>query len=167
MARRTSVASLVLVLLVVGALALWEMRLILLLFLIAVVIACAMRPGVEALRRRGIPSGVGIALHYAVLASIIATLLLFAVPRALSEVQSAIASLPETRAQIHEEAARSSGLRHDVLTGVERRLADLPSREKLVEPGVELTRSAIASSALSSRSYPTGSDRKSETRGCS
>jgi predicted PurR-regulated permease PerM len=30
-----------------------------------------------------------------------------------------------------------------VLTGVERRLADLPSREKLVEPGVELTRSAI------------------------
>lgn len=143
MARRTSVASLVLVLLVVGALALWEMRLILLLFLIAVVIACAMRPGVEALRRRGIPSGVGIALHYAVLASIIATLLLFAVPRALSEVQSAIASLPETRAEIHDEAARSSGLRHDVLTGVERRLADLPSREKLVEPGVELTRSAI------------------------
>jgi predicted PurR-regulated permease PerM len=143
MARRASVASIVLVLLVVGALALWQMRLVLLLFLLAVVIAAAMRPGVEALGRRGIPRGIGIALHYAVLAALVGALLLFAVPRALSEVQSAIASLPETRTEIHQEAAQSTGLRREALTAVERRLAELPSREKLLAPGVEVTRAAI------------------------
>jgi predicted PurR-regulated permease PerM len=143
MARRACVASLVLVLLVVGALALWQMRLVLLLFLLAVVIAAAMRPGVEALGRRGIPRGIGIALHYVVLTALVGALLLFAVPRALSEVQSAIASLPETRSEIHQEAAHSTGLRHEALTAVERRLAELPSREKLVAPGVEVTRAAI------------------------
>ena len=42
-----------------------------LLFLLAVVIASAMRPGVEALRQRGIPRGVGIAVHYAALAALV------------------------------------------------------------------------------------------------
>jgi predicted PurR-regulated permease PerM len=111
--------------------------------LLAVVIAAAMRPGVEALGRRGIPRGIGIALHYVVLTALVGALLLFAVPRALSEVQSAIAALPETRTEIHQEAAQSTGLRREALTAVERRLAELPSREKLVAPGVEVTRAAI------------------------
>jgi predicted PurR-regulated permease PerM len=142
-ARRVLIASLVLLALVIVALALWKMRLVLLLFLLAVVIASAMRPGVEALRRRGIPRAVGIALHYAGLAAVVGLLLLFAVPRALSEVQGAISSLPETRSEIHQEAAHSTGLKRDLLTAVERRLAELPSRERLVEPGVEVTRRAV------------------------
>lgn len=143
MARRALVSSLVLLLLVILALALWKIRLVLLLFLLAVVIASAMRPGVEALRKRGIPRGVGIAVHYVALATFVGVLLWFAVPRALSEVQGAVSSLPETRSEIHEEAAQSTGLKHDVLTGLERRLAELPSRDKLVEPGVEVTRDAV------------------------
>jgi predicted PurR-regulated permease PerM len=143
MARRALVSSLVLLLLVIVALALWKIRLVVLLFLLAVVIASAMRPGVGALRRRGIPRGVGIAIHYAALALLVGVLLFFAVPRALSEVQGAISSLPETRSQVHEEAAQSTGLKHDLLTGLERRLAELPSRDKLVEPGVEVTRGAV------------------------
>jgi predicted PurR-regulated permease PerM len=143
MARRTLVSSLVLLLLVLFALALWKIRLVILLFLLAVVIASAMRPGVDALQLRGTPRGVGIAVHYAAIAAVVGVLLLFAVPRALSEVQDAISSLPQTRSQVHQEAAESSGLKHDVLTGLERRLAELPSREKLLEPGVEVTRGAI------------------------
>ena len=143
MARRALVSSLVLLLLVILALALWEIRLVILLFLLAVVIASAMRPGVEALRQRGIPRGVGIAVHYAALVALVGALLFFALPRALSEVQGAISSLPETRSEIHEEAAQSTGLKHDVLTGLERRLAELPSRDKLVEPGIEVTRGAV------------------------
>ena len=143
MARRALVSSLVLLLLVILALAVWKVRLVVLLFLLAVVIASAMRPGVEALRQRGIPRGVGIAVHYSALAGVVGGLLLFAVPRALSEVHSAISSLPETRSQIHKEASQSTGLKHEVLTGLERRLAELPSREKLVEPGVEVTRGAV------------------------
>jgi predicted PurR-regulated permease PerM len=143
MARRALVSSLVLLLLMTLALAVWKIRLVVLLFLLAVVIASAMRPGVEALRRRGIPRGVGIAVHYGALTAVVGVLLLFAVPRALSEVQGAISSLPETRSEIHNEASKSSGLKHDVLSGIERRLAELPTREKLVEPGVEVTRGAV------------------------
>ena len=95
-------------------------------------------PGVETLRRRGVPRGVGIAVHYLALSAIVGLLLLFAVPRALSEVQGAISSLPETRSQIHGQASQSTGLKREVLTGLERRLAELPSRDKLVEPGVEI-----------------------------
>ena len=109
LARRALVSSLVLLLLVILALALWEIRLVVLLFLLAVVIASAMRPGIEALRERGIPRGVGIAVHYVLLAALVGALLLFAVPRALSEVQGAISSLPETRSEIHDEAAQSTG----------------------------------------------------------
>jgi predicted PurR-regulated permease PerM len=143
MARRALVSSLVLLLLVILVLAVWKIRLVVLLFLLAVVIASAMRPGVEALRQRGIPRAVGIAVHYSALAGVVGVLLLFAVPRALSEVQGAISSLPQTRGEIHEEASQTTGLKHDVLTGIERRLAELPTREKLVEPGVEVTRGAI------------------------
>jgi predicted PurR-regulated permease PerM len=143
MARRALVSSLVLLLLVILALVVWKIRLVVLLFLLAVVIASAIRPGVEALRQRGIPRSVGIAVHYAVLAALVGVMLLFAVPRALSEVQGAISSLPQTRSQIHEEASQSTGLKHDVLTGLEGRLAELPSRDKLVEPGVEVTRRAV------------------------
>ncbi len=143
MARRALVSSLVLLLLVILSLALWQIRLVVLLFLLAVVIASAMRPGVDALRKRGIPRGVGIAIHYVVLAVLVGGLLFFAVPRALSEVQGAISSLPETRNEIQDEAAESSGLKHEVLTGLGRRLAELPSRDKLVEPGVEVTRGAV------------------------
>ncbi len=143
MARRTLVASLVLLLLAICALVMWEIRLVVLLFLLAVVIASAMRPGIDALRQHRIPTGVGIAVHYVALAALVGALLWFAVPRALVEVENAIASLPETRNEIHQEAAQSTGLRHDALKGLERRLAELPSREKLVEPGVEVTRGAV------------------------
>ena len=142
-ARRVLVASTVLVLLVVGALALWAVRLLVLLFLLSVVIAAAMRPGVEALRRRGVPTAAGIALHYVVLAALVGLLLWFAVPRAVGEAQHAVASLPETRSTIESEAAHSTGLKHDFLVGLEHRLAALPSRDKLLEPGVEVTRHGV------------------------
>jgi predicted PurR-regulated permease PerM len=143
LARRTLVSSLVLLLLVILALALWKIRLVLLLFLLSIVIASAMRPGVDALRLRGIPRGLGIAVHYVALAALVGVLLSIAVPRALSEVQGAISSLPEARSEIQEEAEQSTGLKHDVLIGLEHRLAELPSRDKLVEPGVKVTRGAV------------------------
>ncbi len=59
-ARRAFVASLVIGGVVVGALVLWKLRLLLALLFLAFIIAAAMRPGVEALRRRGVPRGLGI-----------------------------------------------------------------------------------------------------------
>jgi predicted PurR-regulated permease PerM len=142
-ARRALISTVVVLALVVGALAVWQMRLILLLLLTSIVVACAMQPGVEALHARGIPRGVGIAFHYAALAGLLAVLLALAVPAATSQVRTAISALPEAQSEVHEEAEESQGLKRDLLTGLEQRLADLPSRKTLLEPGFEVTRHAV------------------------
>ena len=58
-----------------AALVLWELRLLLALLFIAMTVASAMRPGVEALARRRIPRSVGIAIHYLVFLALVAVFL--------------------------------------------------------------------------------------------
>ena len=58
-ARKAFVATLVGLAVVVGALALWKLKLILSIVFLGFIIAAAMRPGVESLKRRGIPRGLG------------------------------------------------------------------------------------------------------------
>ena len=142
-ARRALVASLIVLALAVLALVLWKIRLVVFLLFFGIVIASAVRPGVESLQRRGVPRGAGVALHYVVLGIAVGLVLWLAVPRAVSQVQSAISGLPDTRAQLRSEAERSRGIKHDLLIGVERRLADLPSGDDLLSPTVELTRKAV------------------------
>src|SRR4051812_21392308 len=57
-ARRAFVATIVVVAVVVGALALWKLKLIIALLFFAFVIAAAMRPGITTLREHGIPRGI-------------------------------------------------------------------------------------------------------------
>jgi predicted PurR-regulated permease PerM len=142
-ARRTLVVSLVVLLVVVLALALWKIRLVVGLLFFGIVIASAMRPGVEALRRRGIPCSIGVAIHYAVLAGIVAGLLWFAVPRALTEIQAATSALPAARTELKHEARQSEGLKRDILVGIERRLRELPAGRDLLAPTLEWTRTAF------------------------
>jgi predicted PurR-regulated permease PerM len=96
-----------------------------------------MRPGIEALRSRGIPRPVGIIVHYAGLLALIAALLWAVVPRALDQVQSALGDLPQTRSDLRQEARESTGIRSRVLIGVEQRLQELPRVEDLVDEGAE------------------------------
>jgi predicted PurR-regulated permease PerM len=142
-ARRALISTVVVLGLLVLVLAVWEMRLIVLLLLTAIVVACAMQSGVDALHTRGIPRGIGVGLHYAALLGLLALLLAFAIPTATSQVRHAISTLPEVQRDVHEEASESQGLKRDLLTGLESRLADLPSRQKLVEPGFEVTTRAV------------------------
>jgi predicted PurR-regulated permease PerM len=130
-ARRALVFALVVVGVVALALALWKLRLLIALLFLAFIIAAAMRPAVEQLHRRRVPRGVGIGLHYVALFGLVTLLLWAVVPRANDQVRTAIDSLPAERES-------SSGLKHDVLTGLERRLEELPSAEQLVDPAVEL-----------------------------
>jgi predicted PurR-regulated permease PerM len=141
-ARRALVASIVVLSLAVLALALWKIKLVLGLLFAAVVIACAMRPTVEALRTRGVPRAVGIGLHYAALVGLIALVVWFAAPRAVSQVQNALGELPQTRAQLEQEARKSDGLKHDFLVGLERRLSRVQAGD-LASHAVELTRGAV------------------------
>jgi predicted PurR-regulated permease PerM len=137
-ARRAFVAGLVFGGVLVLALALWKLRLLIALLFLAFIVAAAMRPGIEALRRRGVPRGIGLGLHYAALFGLLTLLLWLAVPRALDQVQNALGDLPATRSEIGDEASESSGVRRQVLEGVQARLRDLPSGSELVDPALEL-----------------------------
>ena len=65
------------------------------------------------------------------------------VPRAIDQVDEALGGIPSTRSELGEQARDSTGLRHDLLVGVQRRLDELPSGEELVDPAVEVTKTAF------------------------
>jgi len=127
-ARRAFVASAVVLGVVVAALALWELKILLALLFLAFTIAAAMRPSVDALKRRRVPRGLGILLHYAALAFLLGLLLWAVVPRAVTQVQDAIGN-----------SESETGLKGDVLGWLERRLDRLPQPGELIDPALEAT----------------------------
>jgi len=127
-ARRALTIAIIVAAVVVAVLALWELRLLIMLLFFAFTVAAAMRPSVEFLHRRRIPRGAAILLHYAVLAGAIGLLLWAVVPRAITQVQTAIG-----------EAADATGFKGDVLTWLNHRLERLPRVEDLFDPALELT----------------------------
>jgi predicted PurR-regulated permease PerM len=138
-AGRVALATLV----VLGILALvaivWVGRVIVALLFFAIVIASAIRPGVEAMKRRRVPRGVGVLLHYAVFFGLIALGLWLVIPAAIDQVQAALGPNNSLR----EEAQRATGVKQDVLVALDRRLRDLPSGGELVDPAVEYGRTAF------------------------
>jgi predicted PurR-regulated permease PerM len=138
-AKRAAVVTLVVGAIVVLALALWKIRIVIALFFLGVIIAAAMRPSVDWLQRRArMPRAAGILLHYAVVLGMVALFLWLVVPRAIDQVQQATSG-----SGIHQEAQTSTGIKHDILTGLDKRLQRLPSGEKLVHPAVEVTKTAF------------------------
>jgi predicted PurR-regulated permease PerM len=120
-AERVFVATLVVVGVVVVVLALWKLKLLIALVFLAFILAAAMRPGVEALKRRRIPRGLGIGIHYAVIAAALGLLLWLVVPRAIDQVRAAIGG-----DSIATAASRETGWKHDALVALDRWLNDLP-----------------------------------------
>ena len=133
-ARKAFVATLVGVAVVVGVLALWKLKLVLSLVFLGFIIAAAMRPGIEALKARGIPRGIGLALHYLLLAGLVALFLWLVVPRAVTQVQNAV-----NQDQLRHAARHSTGVKHDLLVGLEKRLKRLPSGAKIIRPAAQVT----------------------------
>jgi predicted PurR-regulated permease PerM len=131
-ARRTAVITLVVIAIVVTALALWKLRLVVALLFSAMIIAAAMRPGIDWLEQRRVPRAAGLALHYLVLIGMIAAALTFAVPRALDQVNHALS--PSGKAEIAHAAKTSTGVKHQVLTALQTRLQHLPRKSELIKP---------------------------------
>src|SRR5438093_13747410 len=100
-AKRTAVATLVVIAIVAAALVLWKLKLLIALVFLGVIIAAAMRPGIEGLRRRGLPRGLGLLLHYLALFAFVALLLWIVVPPAPRHVEPALG----TEALPHEAVA--------------------------------------------------------------
>src|SRR2546421_577986 len=135
-ARRAAVATLVAGGIVVLALALWKLRLVLALIFLAFIIAAAMRPGIDWLARHRVPRGAGLALNYLVLAGILAAAIAFAAPRALDQVNLALS--PTGKAEIAQATQNSTGVKHQVLSALQKRLKDLPKRSELVKPATRV-----------------------------
>src|SRR5918999_659936 len=127
-ARRAFIAAIVFVAVVVGALALWKLKILLALLFLAFTIAAAMRPGVEALKRRGVPRAAGILLHYAALFGLLGLVLWAVVPRDVNQEQDAIG-----------DSEDETGIKGELLGWLDRRLERLPEPEELVDPAVEVT----------------------------
>ena len=138
-ARRAASATLVAGGIVVLALALWKIKVVIALLFLGVILAAAMRPSVEWLHKRaGIPKGFGVLLHYLALFGLIAVVLWLFVPRAITQVQAATSG--ET---IHHAAKHSTGIKHQLLAGLDKRLRRLPSGSTLVHPALEVTKTAF------------------------
>ncbi len=136
-AQRVALSTLIVIAIVAVALALWKLKLVLALVFLAFILAAALRPGIERLARAGIPRGLGLLIHYVALIGLIGLALWIVVPRAVDQVQSALGGT--TKAQIHQEAKQSKGIKHDVLTAIDKRLRKVPRAGDLLHPAVQVT----------------------------
>jgi predicted PurR-regulated permease PerM len=134
-ARRVFLSTLIVVGVIVAVLALWKLRILIALLFLAFILAASMRPGVEALRGRGLPRGAGIAVHYVVLGTLLGLLLWLVVPIAVDQVQAAVGGNA-----LRNEADDETGWKHDALVALDRWLRDLPNTTGLVSHALEATR---------------------------
>jgi len=138
-AKRAAIVTLVAGSIVVLALALWKIKAVIALLFLGFIVAAAMRPGVDWLQRRArVPRPVGVLIHYVGLLGLIALFLWLVVPPAIDQVQQAIGS-----SSIHHEATHSTGIKHEILAGIDKRLRRLPSGSALVHPAVTITKTAF------------------------
>jgi predicted PurR-regulated permease PerM len=138
-ARRVAVATLVALGIIVAALALWKIRVVIALTFLGFIIAAAMRPSVEWLERRArIPRAGGVLIHYLVLLGLVGVVLWLFVPRAIDQVQAAT-----TGNTLHHAATHSTGIKHQILSGLEKRLKRLPTGAQIVHPAIEVTKTAF------------------------
>jgi predicted PurR-regulated permease PerM len=134
-ARRAAVITLVAGSIVVVALAVWKLRLVVGLLFFAFIIAAAMRPGIDWLGRRHVPAAAGLAAHYLAIAGVLVAAIAFAAPRALDQVNTALS--PNGKAQIARATKNSSGVKHQVLVALQKRLNNLPKRSALIKPATQ------------------------------
>jgi predicted PurR-regulated permease PerM len=138
-ARRAAVATLAALSVVVAALALWKIKVVIALVFMGFIVAAAMRPSVDWLDRRArIPRPAGVLIHYLVLLGVVALVLWLFVPRAIDQVQQATEGN-----SLHQAATHSSGIKHDILTGIDKRLSRLPTGSQIVHPALEITKTAF------------------------
>ena len=110
---------------VVGlAFALWQVRTVLILLLLALTFAAAIRPGVEWLGRRRVPESVAILLHFLVVGGAVALFIWLAVPPALHEIGQALGTPP----------AHGTGARERTLTWLQQHLHQLPTGTEILHP---------------------------------
>jgi predicted PurR-regulated permease PerM len=140
-ARRAATATLVALAIIVGALALWKLRIVIALLFLGFVIASAMRPSVEWLNRRArVPRSVGVVVHYLGFLAAITLFLYLIVPVAITQIDHAIGHVPTSTSELHRAAVHSHGIRHEILNAIDKRLRQLPSGAAILHPAITVTK---------------------------
>ena len=143
-ARRAAMATLVALSIVVAALALWKIKAVIALLFLGFIVAAAMRPGVEWLNRKArIPRSLGVLIHYFTLLGLLALVLWLIVPRALTQIEQAVGNVPTTSSQLQHQANHSTGIKHEILVAIQKRLKKLPSVGDVFHPVVSATKTAF------------------------
>jgi predicted PurR-regulated permease PerM len=137
-ARRTFVATLVVVAVVVSVLTLWELRVLIALIFLGFVLAAAMRPGIDWLAEHRIPRPAGLAIHYLGIAAVLALMLWLVVPPAVDQIGQALGGVPTSKAELAQQTKNSHGLKHEILAGAQKWLNNLPSAGGLFRGAVSL-----------------------------
>jgi predicted PurR-regulated permease PerM len=112
------------------ALGLWRVRDIIVLLLLAVTFAAAIRPGVEWLGRHRVPEPFAILLHFLVVGGAIALVVWLAVPPALHQIGHALDQNPVGAGA----AGHSAGVSDRVLAWLQQHLHELPTGTELLHP---------------------------------
>jgi predicted PurR-regulated permease PerM len=112
------------------AFGLWRVRSIVILLLLALTFAAAIRPGVEWLRWRRVPQSLAIGVFFVGVLGAFFLFFWLAIPPALHQITEALAQTPSTSGA----AGQSTGIRHDVLAWVDRQLHELPSGSQVLHP---------------------------------
>lgn len=112
------------------AFGLWRVRSIVILLLLALTFAAAMRPGVDWLRRRRVPEPLAILFFFVLVLGVVGVFFWLAVPPALHQLEQALAQPDGGIASVNH----STGVRHDVLVWVDRHLRTLPSGSAILHP---------------------------------
>ncbi|HEX7582850.1 MAG TPA: AI-2E family transporter, partial [Gaiellaceae bacterium] len=111
-AKRAAIVTLVALSIVVAALILWKIRVVIALFFLGIIVAAAMRPGVDWLNKRArLPKGFGVLIHYTLVLGLVALLLWLVVPSATSQIQQAVGQVPTSAGDLHKQAAHSHGIK--------------------------------------------------------
>jgi predicted PurR-regulated permease PerM len=106
------------------AFGIWQVRSVLILLLLALTLAAAIRPGVEWLGRHRTPQSVAILLHFLVVGGAVALFIRLAVPPALHQIVEALGAPP----------AHATGVRERVLDWLRQHLHQLPTGTQLLHP---------------------------------
>jgi predicted PurR-regulated permease PerM len=112
------------------AFGLWQVRSVLVLLLLAVTLAAAIRPGVDWLRRHHVPESIAILLHFAVLGGAVGLLVWLAVPPALHQIADAL----DHSAIAGAHSGQAAGVRDRVLAWLQQHLRQLPTGTELIHP---------------------------------
>jgi predicted PurR-regulated permease PerM len=140
-ARKAATSTLVVLAIVIAALALWKIRIVIALLFLGFVIASAMRPSVEWLYRRArVPRSLGVVVHYLGFLAAIGLFLYLVVPVAITQIDHAIGTVPTSTAALHRAATHSHGIRHEILSALDKRLRALPSGASLLHPAFTVTK---------------------------